>query len=181
LILDEATDKWGVKVTRVDVKNINPPEDVRITMEKQMTAERNRRALILQAEGDKQAAITRAEGEKQAAITRSEGEKESAILSADGAAQARLKAASADAQAIAQIAQSIGNAEQTTQYLLTSRYIESLRDMTKTQNSKVIFMPMETSAMLSSIGSIKEVLAETGETKKDQPQIAPRSPRELES
>ena len=78
--MDEATDKWGVKVTRVDVKNINPPEDVRITMEKQMTAERNRRALILQAEGEKQAAITRAEGEKQAAITRSEGMKESAIL-----------------------------------------------------------------------------------------------------
>jgi regulator of protease activity HflC (stomatin/prohibitin superfamily) len=70
LILDEATDKWGVKVTRVDVKNINPPEDVRLTMEKQMTAERNRRALVLQAEGDKQAAITRAEGEKQASVTR---------------------------------------------------------------------------------------------------------------
>ncbi|MEP7037404.1 MAG: SPFH domain-containing protein, partial [Acidobacteriota bacterium] len=157
LILDEATDKWGVKVTRVDVKNINPPEDVRITMEKQMTAERNRRALILQAEGEKQAAITRAEGEKQAAITRSEGEKESAILQADGAAQARLKSAAADAQAIAQIAQSIGNPEQTTQYLITSRYIESLRDMTRTNNSKVIFMPMETSSMLSSIGAIKEV------------------------
>src|SRR5215210_4171121 len=109
LILDEATDKWGVKVTRVDVKNINPPEDVRLTMEKQMTAERNRRALVLQAEGDRQAAITRAEGEKQAAVTRSEGEKESAILQADGAAQARLKAAAADAQAIAQIGQSIGS------------------------------------------------------------------------
>jgi len=163
LILDEATDKWGVKVTRVDVKNITPPEDVRVVMEKQMTAERNRRALILQAEGDKQAAITRAEGEKQAAITRSEGEKESAILSADGAAQARLKAASADAQAIAQIAQSIGNPEQTTQYLITSRYIESLRDMTRTQNSKVIFMPMETSTLLSSVGALKEVFAETGE------------------
>jgi regulator of protease activity HflC (stomatin/prohibitin superfamily) len=159
LILDEATDKWGVKVTRVDVKNINPPEDVRITMEKQMTAERNRRALILQAEGDKQAAITRAEGEKQAAITRSEGEKESAILQADGAAQARLRAASAEAQAIAQISGVIGNPEQTTQYLITARYIESLRDMTRTQNSKVIFMPMETSSMLSSIGAIKEVFA----------------------
>jgi len=178
LILDEATDKWGVKVTRVDVKNINPPEDVRITMEKQMTAERNRRALILQAEGDKQAAITRAEGEKQAAITRSEGERESAILSADGAAQARLKAATADAQAIAQIAESIGSREQTTQYLLTSRYIESLRDMTKTQNAKVIFMPMETSSMLSSIGAIKEVLSETGE-KSEQLQSPPRTPREL--
>lgn len=178
LILDEATDKWGVKVTRVDVKNINPPEDVRITMEKQMTAERNRRALILQAEGDKQAEITRAEGEKQAAITRSEGEKESAILQADGAAQARLKAASADAQAIAQIAQSIGNAEQTTQYLLTSRYIESLRDMTKTNNAKVIFMPMETSSMLSSIGAIKEVFAETGEKKNDANKIPLRAPRQ---
>ncbi|MDQ3373358.1 MAG: SPFH/Band 7/PHB domain protein [Acidobacteriota bacterium] len=179
LILDEATDKWGVKVTRVDVKNINPPEDVRITMEKQMTAERNRRALILQAEGDKQAAITRAEGEKQAAITRSEGEKESAILSADGAAQARLKAASAEAQAIAQISQAIGDPQQTTQYLITARYIESLRDMTRTQNSKVIFMPMETSAMLSSIGALKEVFSETGEKKKDELPNPPRTPREL--
>jgi regulator of protease activity HflC (stomatin/prohibitin superfamily) len=163
LILDEATDKWGVKVTRVDVKNINPPEDVRITMEKQMTAERNRRALILQAEGDKQAAITRAEGEKQAAITRSEGEKESAILSAEGAAQARLKAASAEAQAIAQIAQAIGNREETTKYLINARYIESLRDMTRTQNSKVIFMPVETSSLMSAVGTLKEVLSETGE------------------
>src|SRR5215203_6350111 len=112
VILDEATDKWGVKVTRVDVKNINPPEDVRITMEKQMTAERNRRALILTAEGDKQAAITRAEGEKQAAVTRSEGNKQSAILDAEGAAQARLVAATAEAQAINQISQVIGNPEQ---------------------------------------------------------------------
>lgn len=178
LILDEATDKWGVKVTRVDIKNITPPEDVRITMEKQMTAERNRRALILTAEGDKQAAITRAEGEKQAAITRSEGERESAILQADGAAQARLKAASAEAQAIAQIGQAIGGPEQTTQYLITSRYIESLRDMTRTQNSKVIFMPMETSTMLSSIGAIKEVLSETGEKAEELPTTS-RSPREL--
>jgi regulator of protease activity HflC (stomatin/prohibitin superfamily) len=178
LILDEATDKWGVKVTRVDVKNINPPEDVRITMEKQMTAERNRRALILQAEGDKQAAITRAEGEKQAAVTRSEGNKQSAILDAEGAAQARLTAANAEAQAIHQIAQAIGSPEQTAQYLITARYIESLRDMTKTENSKVIFMPMETSAMLSSVGALKEVFAETGE-KNDQLPRTPRSPREL--
>ena len=178
LILDEATDKWGVKVTRVDVKNINPPEDVRITMEKQMTAERNRRALILQAEGEKQAAITRAEGEKQAAITRSEGERESAILQADGAAQARLKAAGADAQAIAQIGQVVGSPEQVTQYLITSRYVESLRDMTRTQNSKVIFMPMETSTLLSSVGAIKEILSETGEKSEQLPQT-PKTPREL--
>jgi regulator of protease activity HflC (stomatin/prohibitin superfamily) len=184
LILDDATDKWGVKVTRVDVKNINPPEDVRITMEKQMTAERNRRALVLQAEGERQAAITRAEGEKQAAITRAEGEKESAILAADGAAQARLRAAAAEAQAISQISQSIGDERQTAQYLITSRYIESLRDMTRNQNSKVIFMPMETSAVMSSVGALKEIFTETGEktdgnrrqTQLDQP---PRTPREL--
>ena len=178
LILDEATDKWGVKVTRVDVKNINPPEDVRITMEKQMTAERNRRALILQAEGDKQAAITRAEGEKQAAVTRAEGEKQSAILEAEGAAQARLVAANAEAQAINQITQIVGNSDQTAQYLITSRYIDSLRDMTRTTNSKVIFMPVETSAMLSSIGALKEVFSETGEKDAQLPQT-PKTPREL--
>src|SRR5918993_287931 len=121
IILDEATDKWGVKVTRVDVKNINPPEDVRITMEKQMTAERNRRALVLQAEGDKQAAITRAEGEKQASVTRSEGEKQSAILSAEGAAQARLRAAEAEAEAIQRIGEAMSQQAESAQYLITQR------------------------------------------------------------
>jgi regulator of protease activity HflC (stomatin/prohibitin superfamily) len=179
VILDEATDKWGVKVTRVDIKNITPPEDVRITMEKQMTAERNRRALVLQAEGDKQAAIARAEGEKQAAITRAEGEKSSAILQADGAAQARLMAASAEAQAINQIGQIIGNPADTAQYLITARYIESLRDMTRTQNAKVIFMPMETSSMLSTIGAMKEVFAETGEKREPERKEKPNAPREL--
>jgi len=177
LILDEATDKWGVKVTRVDVKNINPPEDVRITMEKQMTAERNRRALVLQAEGDRQAAITRAEGEKQAAVTRAEGEKESAILQAEGAAQARLKNAEAESEAINRIAQAIPEGDPA-QYLITSRYIESLRDMTRTNNSKVIFMPVETSAMLSAVGAIKEVLSQTGKGE-DNPPAPPPRPREL--
>jgi regulator of protease activity HflC (stomatin/prohibitin superfamily) len=173
IILDEATDKWGVKVTRVDVKNINPPEDVRITMEKQMTAERNRRALVLQAEGDRQAAITRAEGEKQAAVTRAEGEKQSAILQAEGAAQARLRNAEAESEAIKRIANAIGTGDPA-QYLITSRYIESLRDMTRTNNSKVIFMPIETSAMLSSIGAIKEVLSQTGDKGEEPPK-----PRQL--
>ena len=178
VILDEATDKWGVKVTRVDVKNINPPEDVRITMEKQMTAERNRRALVLQAEGDRQAAITRAEGEKQAAVTRAEGEKQSAILAAEGAAQARLRNAEAESEAIHRIAQAISGGDPA-QYLLTVRYIESLRDMTRTNNSKVIFMPVETSSMLSSIGAIKEVLSATGERDDKEPPAPPPRPREL--
>lgn len=188
LILDEATDKWGVKVTRVDVKNINPPEDVRLTMEKQMTAERNRRALVLQAEGEKQAAITRAEGEKQAAITRSEGEKESAILQADGAAQARLRNAAAEAEAISRITQAMVGHGNPAQYLITARYIESLRDMTRSNNSKVIFMPLETSTMFAGIGAIKELLGETGkqtdspqpQQKGDNPQFPnPNRPREL--
>src|SRR6266404_1774626 len=159
LILDEATDKWGVKVTRVDVKNINPPDDVRITMEKQMTAERTRRALVLQAEGERQAAITRAEGEKQAAVTRSEGEKQSNILQAEGLAQARLRQAEAESQAIAQVASAMQEHGNPAQYLITTRYIESLRDMTKSNNAKVIFMPVETSSMLSAVGSIKEMFS----------------------
>jgi len=177
VILDEATDKWGVKVTRVDVKNINPPEDVRITMEKQMTAERNRRALVLQAEGDRQAAITRAEGEKQAAVTRAEGEKRSAILAAEGAAEARLRNAEAESEALTRIAQSIPGGDPG-HYLITVRYIESLRDMTRSNNSKVIFMPVEASAMLSSVGAIKEVFSQTGE-KDDQAPPPPPRPREL--
>src|SRR5215471_8284019 len=178
IILDEATDKWGVKVTRVDVKNINPPEDVRVTMEKQMTAERNRRALVLQAEGERQASITRAEGEKQAAVTRSEGEKQSAILQAEGLAQARLRQAEAEAQAIAQVADAMHEHGNPAQYLITSRYIDSLRDMTKSNNAKVIFMPVETSSMLSSVGTIKEMFSESGVKASDDPNQPP-PPRQL--
>jgi regulator of protease activity HflC (stomatin/prohibitin superfamily) len=176
IILDEATDKWGVKVTRVDVKNINPPEDVRITMEKQMTAERNRRALVLQAEGDRQAAITRAEGEKQAAVTRAEGEKQSAILAAEGAAEARQRNARGEAEAIALVAEAMHEHGNPAEYLITTRYIESLRDMTKSNNAKVIFMPVETSTMLSSIGAIKELISETGSKRDDS---EPPPPRQL--
>jgi len=186
VILDEATDKWGVKVTRVDVKNINPPEDVRITMEKQMTAERNRRALVLQADGERQAAITRAEGEKQAAVTRAEGEKQSAILQADGAAQARLLNAEAESAAIGRITQAIAGSGNPAQYLITQRYIDSLKEMANGRNSKVIFMPVETSGMLGAIGAMKEMFAETGDTRRpaeadgDAPRLEqPRPPRQL--
>jgi regulator of protease activity HflC (stomatin/prohibitin superfamily) len=159
--LDDATHKWGMKVTRVELRNINPPEDVRITMEKQMTAERNRRALVLQADGERQAAITRAEGEKQAAITRAEGEKQALILSAEGQAQARLTAAAAEAESVRKIGEGIlagqGNPAQ---YLIMMKYIEALRDMSRSQNAKVIFMPVETSSVLSSIGAFKEIFSD---------------------
>jgi regulator of protease activity HflC (stomatin/prohibitin superfamily) len=162
-ILDDATHKWGVKVTRVELKNINPPEDVRITMEKQMTAERNRRAMVLQAEGEKQAAIARAEGEKQSAITRAEGEKQSAILQAEGQAQARLTAAAAEAESIRRIAEGItSGAGNPAQYLIMMKYIDSLREMSRSNNAKVVFMPIETSSVLSSIGAFKEVFGDQG-------------------
>jgi regulator of protease activity HflC (stomatin/prohibitin superfamily) len=162
-ILDDATHKWGVKVTRVELKNINPPEDVRITMEKQMTAERNRRAMVLQAEGEKQAAIARAEGEKQSAITRAEGEKQSAILQAEGQAQARLTAAAAEAESIRRIAEGItSGAGNPAQYLIMMKYIDSLREMSRSNNAKVVFMPVETSSVLSSIGAFKEVFGDQG-------------------
>jgi regulator of protease activity HflC (stomatin/prohibitin superfamily) len=159
-ILDEATHRWGVKVTRVEVRNINPPEDVRVTMEKQMTAERNRRALVLQADGERQASITRAEGEKQAAITRSEGEKASAILRAEGAAQSRLAQAEAEAKAIRQVADAIRGLGNPAQYLMMTRYIDSLREMAGARNSKVVFMPVETSSLLSTVGAMKEIFSD---------------------
>jgi regulator of protease activity HflC (stomatin/prohibitin superfamily) len=149
-------------------------------MEKQMTAERTRRALVLQAEGDRQAAITRAEGEKQAAVTRAEGEKESAILQAEGAAQARLRQAEAESEAIGRISQSMLGHGNPAQYLITARYIESLRDMTRGNNSKVIFMPVETSSMLSSIGAIKEMISETGDKGSTSQNNNPPPPRPRE-
>jgi regulator of protease activity HflC (stomatin/prohibitin superfamily) len=169
VVLDEATERWGVKVTRVEIRNIHPPEDVRVTMEKQMTAERNRRALILNADGEKQAAIARAEGEKQAAIAKAEGEKEAAILRAEGQAQARLRAAEAEAQAITQISESIQAGQgNPAQYLLMQRYIDSLTNMAASHNSKVVFMPVETSSVLSSVGALKEVFGDISGSSGDQ-------------
>ena len=163
IVLDEATERWGVKVTRVEIRNIHPPEDVRVTMEKQMTAERSRRALILQADGEKQAAIARAEGEKQAAIAKAEGDKEAAVLRAEGQAQARMRNAEAEAQAIKQVAEAITAGQgNPAQYLLMQRYIESLTNMASSNNSKVVFMPVETSSVLSSVGALKEVFGEIG-------------------
>ncbi|OYT72290.1 MAG: hypothetical protein CFK52_05575 [Chloracidobacterium sp. CP2_5A] len=175
MVMDGATNKWGVKVTRVEVRNINPPEDVRVTMEKQMTAERNRRATVLQAEGERQAAITRAEGERDAAIARAEGERQMQILRADGAAQARLRAADAEAKSIQMIAQALGGNGNPAHFLIMGRYIESLRDMAQSQNSKVVFMPVEASSVLSSVGMFKEIFAEgtAGGTSGAQPQIPP--------
>ena len=156
--LDTATDKWGVKVMRVEVKDISPPEDIQKTMEKQMTAERNRRAMILEAEGDKQSAILRAEGSKQAAIVNAEGEKQAAILEAEGVANARIKVAEAEREAIRMITEALMQKEtDPAQYLIAVRYLESLKEIADNTN-KLVFMPYESSSILSSLGGIKELL-----------------------
>lgn len=155
--IDTETEKWGVKVHRVEVRNIIPPEDIRLTMEKQMTAERNKRATILVAEGEKQSAILRAEGAKQSAIVSAEGQKESAILAAEGQAEARKRVAEAEAAAIKVVSESL-KAEKgdPSAYLIAMKYLDSLKDISANSN-KLVFLPFESSAMMSAFGGIKEI------------------------
>lgn len=160
-ILDEATNKWGVKVNRVELQDINPPQDIKEAMEKQMRAERSRRAQIIEAEGTKTAAILEAEGRKGADINQAEGERQATILEAEGQAEARLKVAIAEAEAIKKVADAVSQTKaDPTQYLIAIRYVEALEKMMDTSNdkSRVVFMPYEASGMLGSVGSIKELL-----------------------
>jgi regulator of protease activity HflC (stomatin/prohibitin superfamily) len=159
-ILDEATDKWGVKVNRVELQDINPPQDIRSAMEKQMRAERDKRAAILEAEGLKQSKILEAEGMKASEITKAEGIKSAKILIADGDAEARIKVAQAEAEAIAKITNALSASQgDPTNYLIAVRYIETLKEMVSGKDNKVIYLPYEATGILSSIGGIKEMLA----------------------
>jgi regulator of protease activity HflC (stomatin/prohibitin superfamily) len=144
-------------VMRIELKNITPPEEIRLTMEKQMTAERTRRAVVTTAEGDKSSAILRAEGQKQSQIVTAEGDKSSAILRAEGQAEARLRVAEAEAKAIQLVAAAIGGAGNPAQYLIAQRYLESLGLIANGAN-KLVFMPYEATGVLSSLGGIKELL-----------------------
>ncbi len=155
--LDSATQQWGVKVMRIELKNINPPEEIRLTMEKQMTAERTRRAVVTTAEGEKSSAILRAEGQKQSQIVNAEGAKQAAILAAEGQAEARLRVAQAEAQAIQMVAQAIGTAGNPAQYLIAQRYLESLSQIA-TNAQKLVFLPYEASGVMASLGGIRELL-----------------------
>jgi len=157
-ILDEATDKWGTKVNRVELKNITPPRDIQNAMEKQMQAERERRAQVLEAEGDKQARIQRSEGIRQEQINISEGEREATIRKAEGDANAIMKVAEAKKLAIEEIKSSIGNVELATQYLIATNYLEEFGKFTQKEGDKV-FIPYEASTSLGAIGSIKELLS----------------------
>lgn len=157
-ILDDATNKWGVKVNRVELQDITPPQSVRVAMEKQMQAERNRRAEILNAEGEKQSLILRSEGEKASKINQAEARKQSEILRAEGEAKAIILNAQAEADAILRVAEAVrsGNTDPAT-YMLAMKYIEALREMTSGKDNKTVFMPYEASSVLSSIGSIKNL------------------------
>jgi regulator of protease activity HflC (stomatin/prohibitin superfamily) len=145
VVLDEATDKWGVKVNRVELQEVNPPVDIRHAMEKQMRAERERREMIL-----------RSEGKKSSAILEAEGVKEAAVLEATGQAEARLMIAQAESKAIAVIKEATAGADPLP-YLLAMQYIKALPEMMKGKDDKLIVVPYESSALMGSLTGIKKV------------------------
>ena len=156
IVLDEATDRWGCKVDRVEIKDINPPADIRDAMEKEMNAERNKRALILESEAQRQSAITIAEGKKQAAILEAEAERESQIRRADGEAQAIKAVAEAKAKEIQMVYDAMKEADPNDK-LVQLKSLEALEEVAKGEANKV-FIPFEATGALSSLGAIKEVL-----------------------
>ncbi|TAJ99889.1 MAG: SPFH/Band 7/PHB domain protein [Candidatus Manganitrophaceae bacterium] len=166
-ILDDATEKWGVKVNRVELQDIHPPEDIIGAMKKQMRAERDRRAAILEAEGSKQSRILESEGFKESEINKAEGEKRAKILMAEGEAEARIKVAEAEAAALKRIKEAItADRGSPAQYLIAIRYIETLKEMVTGKDSKVVYMPYEATGVLSSLGGIREILDGVSASKK---------------
>lgn len=164
-ILDEATNKWGVKVNRVELQDITPPLDIQQAMDKQMKAERDKRAAILEAEGQKQAAILKAEGDKLSQINRAEGDKQSAILRAEGDAQARVINANAEGTAIGVVVGAINGKGKPDQYLIAMKYLDTLKSITAGENNKIVYMPYEATGILSSVDGIKEMFKGTAPVK----------------
>ena len=160
-VLDDATDKWGVKVNRVELQDITPPESVLTAMEKQMQAERNKRATILTSEGKKSADILQSEGEKMATINRAEAEKQQAILKAEGEAQARIRKAEAEAIAIQKITEAVGASTNPANYLLAQKYIQMLQQLAEGDKTKTVYLPFEATNLMGSIGGIKELFKDS--------------------
>ena len=159
-VLDDATNKWGVKVNRVELQDITPPESIRRTMELQMQAERNRRAEILKAEGEKQAQILNSEGEKQAEINAAEADKQANILKAEGEAKAKVLQAEAEAAAIRNISEAVADrGADPVNYLLAVKYIEALKEVASGQENKTVYLPYEATNVLGSLGGIKDLFA----------------------
>src|SRR3712207_59424 len=160
-VLDDATNKWGIKVNRVELQDITPPQSVLQAMEKQMQAERDKRATILTSEGEKQAQILQSEGEKTAKINRAEAEKQQAILLAEGEAQARIRKAEAEAIAIEKVTAAVGQSTNPANYLLAQKYIQMMQELAAGDKNKTVFLPYEATNMLGSLGGIKELFKET--------------------
>ncbi len=153
-VIDAASDPWGVKVTRVEIKDINPPADLVQSMGRQMKAEREKRAQILEAEGSRQSAILKAEGEKQAQILEAEGRRESAFRDAE----ARERLAEADSKATEMLSVAISNGDiQAVNYFVAEKYVEALKELASAPNQKVLMMPIEASSVIGSIGGITEL------------------------
>ncbi len=153
-VVDEATTPWGVKVTRIEIKDITPPKDLVDAMARQMKAERDKRATILEAEGRRQAAILEAEGLKQSAILEADGEKEAAFREAE----ARERLAQAEARATAMVSRAIAEGDvNAVNYFVAQKYTEALRDIASAENQKVILMPLEASSLIGSLAGIGEL------------------------
>ncbi len=154
-VVDEATNPWGVKVTRIEIKDIAPPRDLVDSMARQMKAEREKRAQILEAEGFRAAAILKAEGDKLAVVLDAEGKKEAAYREAE----ARERAGEAEANATAVVSEAIANGGiNAVNYFVAQKYVDALKTMGSSENSKVVFMPMEASGVIGSIGGVTELI-----------------------
>ncbi|THB68092.1 MAG: SPFH/Band 7/PHB domain protein, partial [Gammaproteobacteria bacterium] len=157
-VVDEATNPWGVKVTRIEIKDISPPTDLVNAMATQMKAEREKRAQILEAEGTRQAAILAAEGEKQSQILEAEGKKEAAYREAE----ARERQAEAEAKATELVSNAISQGNvQAVNYFVAQKYVDALGKVASADNQKVILMPLEASSVIGSISGIAEIAKET--------------------
>ncbi len=163
IVVDSATSPWGIKVTRIEIKDISPPADLVESMARQMKAERNKRASILEAEGMRQAEILKAEGEKRAMILEAEGEKEAAFRQAE----ARERLAQAEGEATRMVSEAIAAGDmQAVNYFVATKYVEAIKELGKSNNQKILFLPMELTSIIGSIGGIGELVKETFDNSK---------------
>ena len=153
-VVDDAVSPWGIKITRIEIKDIEPPADLTQAMARQMKAEREKRALVLEASGDREAAILRAEGAKSSAILEAEGQREAAFREAE----ARERAAEAEAKATQMVSDAIAKGDaRAINYFVAQKYVEALGDIASARNQKVIMLPMEATSLLGTLGGIGEL------------------------